>query len=145
LPLGGPQQRAVLAILLTEADSTVSIHRLADALWGDRVPAGFAATVQTYVFHLRQVLEPDRRRGAAARLLITELGGYRLHTDDGAVDAARFERQVRAGQDHLARNEYAEAEATLSTRWNCGGAKCSLTSVTSSSSLRSPPGSTSCG
>src|SRR5262249_59288105 len=78
LPLGGRQQRAVLALLLIEADNAVSRLRIADALWGEHVPAGFAATVQTYVFHLRAVLEPGRERGAEAQVLVTEHGGYRL-------------------------------------------------------------------
>ena len=33
LPLGGPQQRAVLALLLVDADKVVSVSQLADALW----------------------------------------------------------------------------------------------------------------
>jgi DNA-binding SARP family transcriptional activator len=111
--LGGRQQRAVLALLLAEADAVVSVGRLADALWGEHVPAGFAATVQTYVFHLREALEPDRDRGAPAQVLVTEPGGYRLHTGDGAVDATTFEQQVRDGQANLARREFADAAATL--------------------------------
>ena len=38
LSLGGPQQRAVLALLLVEADKVVSVSHLADALWGDCPP-----------------------------------------------------------------------------------------------------------
>ena len=113
LPLGGPQQRAVLALLLIEADKVVSVSQLADALWGDCPPARLITTVQTYVFHLREVLEPGRRRGAPGRVLVTESGGYRLQVGDGSVDAAVFQRQVRSGQAMLAQGAFAEAAAEL--------------------------------
>jgi DNA-binding SARP family transcriptional activator len=64
LSLGGRQQRAVLARLLLADGVGLTVEQLADALWGEQVPVGAASTIQTYVFHLRQVLEPDRGRGA---------------------------------------------------------------------------------
>jgi hypothetical protein len=78
VPLGGRQQRAVLARLLLADGGGLSVDQLADALWGERVPAGAASTIQTYVFHLRQVLEPDRERGGRGRMVITDNGRYRL-------------------------------------------------------------------
>jgi len=42
LPLGGRQQRAILALLLCEAGRVVSIGRLADALWGEHPPGRFS-------------------------------------------------------------------------------------------------------
>ena len=98
--LGGPQQRAVLALLLIDSDPPVPITRLATELWGDRPPPGSAATIQTYVFHLREALEPDRARGAPARVLVTDRGGYRLALDDAAVDAYEFEVAAHAGIAH---------------------------------------------
>jgi ABC-type transport system substrate-binding protein len=113
LPFGGRQQRPVLAVLLAEAGAVVSVDRLADALCGEHPPAGYATTIQTYVFHLREVLEPDRIRGAPARVLITEPRGYRLQADEGAVDATHFEQRVHDGQAQLARGEVADAGAML--------------------------------
>jgi len=113
LPLGGRQQRAVLALLLAEAGNVVSLARIADELWGEQLPAGHAVTVQTYVFHLREVLEPDRERGTPARILVTEPGGYRLRAERGTLDATTFKRQTHVGNEHLARGELAEAAATL--------------------------------
>jgi DNA-binding SARP family transcriptional activator len=102
LALGGRQQRAILALLLCESDRVVSVGRLADALWGEDPPAGFLTSVQTYVFHLRELLEPDRARGAAARVLVTEAGGgYRLRLSDGSVDALLFEDLVARGTTAL--------------------------------------------
>jgi YVTN family beta-propeller protein len=113
LSLGGPQQRAVLALLLLEANKVVSVSHLADALWGDCPPVRLITTVQTYVFHLREVLEPGRHRGTPARVLVTESGGYRLQVGDGSVDAAVFERRVRSGQAMVAQGAFAEAADEL--------------------------------
>ena len=64
LALGGRRQRAILALLVCEAGRPVSLERLIRGVWGDSAPAGAVTSVQTYVFHLRQVLEPDRPRGS---------------------------------------------------------------------------------
>lgn len=95
--LGGPQQRAVLALLLIDPDTPVPIARIADALWGERPPPGSATTIQTYVFHLREALEPDRSRGAPAQVLVKERGGYRLDTRNASVDTREFEDLARSG------------------------------------------------
>ena len=58
--LGGPRQRAVLALLLLEANRAVSMDRLAEEIWGGDPPVGWITTLQTYVFHLRRALEPGR-------------------------------------------------------------------------------------
>jgi DNA-binding SARP family transcriptional activator len=113
LALGGPQQRAVLALLLVEADRVVPVARITDELWGERPPAGFATTIQTYVFHLRAALEPGRPRGAPGAVLVTERGGYRLCPANGAVDAAAFEQQLRTGQALLATGDHERAAAEL--------------------------------
>ena len=115
LPLGGRQQKAVLALLLAEAGSVVSVGRLADALWGERTPPrAFATTVQTYVYHLRGMLEPGQARGGVREVLVTDSGRYRLQTANGAVDAQVFERLVASGQALVAAHAYDEASAELS-------------------------------
>jgi DNA-binding SARP family transcriptional activator len=68
VPLGGRQQRAVLARLLLSDGGGLSVEQLADALWGEHVPPGASTTIQTYVFRLRQALEPDRERGAPGQV-----------------------------------------------------------------------------
>ena len=78
VPLGGPRQRAVLALLLLEANRVVSMDRLAEDIWGGHPPEGWATTLQTYVFHLRRALEPGRARGVAGDVLVTRGRGYLL-------------------------------------------------------------------
>jgi predicted ATPase/DNA-binding SARP family transcriptional activator len=111
--LGGARQRAVLARLLLAPDRVVSRSALVEAVWGESPPRGYAATLQTYVFHLREALEPERARGAAAKVLVTESGGYRLVVPNGRVDATRFEKLVADGQKLLAHNDCAGACARL--------------------------------
>jgi YVTN family beta-propeller protein len=114
LSLGGRQQKAVLARLLIERNSTVSMERLADALWGERVPDGWISTIQTYISHLREALEPDRPRGAPPQILLTENGGYRLRVEDAAIDAVLFEQRVSTGRGCLDAGRFVDAAAELS-------------------------------
>ncbi|MDT4969954.1 MAG: hypothetical protein QOG22_97 [Pseudonocardiales bacterium] len=111
--LGGAQQRAVLAFLLSERERAISVDEIADALWGERPPPGYAATIQTYVFHLREVLEPHRAKGEPPAVLVTAPGGYRLKVDPGAVDAAEFESLIESGESFVDRGMPAEGAADL--------------------------------
>jgi DNA-binding SARP family transcriptional activator len=56
LPLGGPRQRALLALLLLEPGRPVEVDRLVDELWHGEPPAGAATTLRSYVSRLRKVL-----------------------------------------------------------------------------------------
>src|SRR5919198_4218425 len=78
LPLGGPKQRALLAVLLLNANEVVSRDRLIDALWGDEPPDTARNTIQVYVSQLRKLLPPDT--------LGTAPPGYKLVVDPAAVD-----------------------------------------------------------
>ena len=89
LILGGPKQRAVLALLALNANLTVSVDRLIEGLWGEEQPASAAKMVQHYVSQLRKLIVDD---GGAK--LLTHGRGYELRLDPEAVDAARFERLV---------------------------------------------------
>ena len=113
VPLGGPRQRAVLALLLLEANRVVSMDRLAEDVWGGDPPEGWATTLQTYVFHLRRALEPDRSRGAAGGVLVTRDRGYLLRVDREHLDAALFQDGFTAGRAALEAGRYAEAAETL--------------------------------
>lgn len=91
LDLGGPRQRAVLAVLLLARGEAVPADRVVDAVWGDDPPADSSGALQSYVSHLRRRLEP----GAAARtrsgVIVRQGPGYAVRLPDDAVDAWRFE------------------------------------------------------
>jgi DNA-binding SARP family transcriptional activator len=61
LALGGPRQRALLALLVTRANEVVSVDRLIDELWGAKPPATAANALQYHVSQLRKSLAPGER------------------------------------------------------------------------------------
>ncbi|MDQ4011593.1 MAG: winged helix-turn-helix domain-containing protein [Actinomycetota bacterium] len=112
LRLGPPQQRALLAALVLQAGSVVSVDSLIDAVWADRPPESAANIVQSYVARLRTLLEPQRARGEPARLLLTRPPGYVLTLQPEQTDAGRFCRLVEAGR-RARPSDPATAAATL--------------------------------
>jgi predicted ATPase/DNA-binding SARP family transcriptional activator len=90
------KQRALLGVLLVNANQVVSADRLLEEVWGNQQPTGGAKTLQYHISKLRDVLEPDRERGDQG-VVVTEAGGYRLVVDAGQVDADHFETLGRKG------------------------------------------------
>ena len=72
IQLGGPKQRATLAILLLNANRVVSIDRLADDLYAGRAPVTAATQVHRQISELRKLLGEEAR-------LETRTPGYVLH------------------------------------------------------------------
>ncbi len=94
LELGSPKQRAVLALLLINANIPMSADQMIDALWGDTPPASATATLQAYISNLRKVLEPERMRREPASILQKNGAGYFICVDDSQLDSLRFTRLV---------------------------------------------------
>ncbi|MEU8421207.1 BTAD domain-containing putative transcriptional regulator [Micromonospora sp. NPDC048835] len=92
--LGGPRQRAVLALLLAARGEVVSVGQMIEDLWRGDPPPRAIASLQAYVSHLRRLLEPARERRAPARVLVTAAPGYALRPPAEAVDACRFEARL---------------------------------------------------
>jgi DNA-binding SARP family transcriptional activator len=88
--LGGPKQRALLAVLLLRRGEVVSRDRLIDELWGERPPVSAAKTVQVYVSNLRKALGDG--------VLLTRGQGYLLQATPGQIDADRVAALVREGR-----------------------------------------------
>ena len=96
IPLGGPKQRALLAMLLLEAGRVVSQDLLVEALWEGDPPATAVASLQNFVAQLRKALGPDvidtRPPGYLVRLGPEQLDLARVRS---LVDAARASEPVR--------------------------------------------------
>src|ERR671937_47683 len=71
LPLGSPKQRALLEVLLLNANEVVSRDRLIEEVWGEQPPATAPTALQVYVSRLRKLLEPSDGRGEH-RVLVTQ-------------------------------------------------------------------------
>lgn len=80
--LGGAKQKALLAVLLLNANEVVSTERLIDALW-EEPPARPAKAVQVYALRLRKAL---------GERLISRPPGYLLGVGSDQLDLARFRR-----------------------------------------------------
>src|SRR5712691_2833595 len=94
LSLGGRQQRALLALLLTRANEVVSVEKIVEDLWGARPPASATKSVRALVSKLRKALaaspvardDKDREEG----VLLTRPHGYLLTVAPGELDLDRF-------------------------------------------------------
>jgi WD40 repeat protein/DNA-binding SARP family transcriptional activator len=102
----GTKRRAVLAVLLLQANEAVSAERIAVALWGEDAPASAAKTVQVHVSRLRKALGDES-------LLETTPAGYRLNVGPGELDAERFEQLAEKGRAALAAGRPEEAGSVL--------------------------------
>ena len=100
LALGGPRQRALLAVLLTRANEVVSGDRLIDELWGARPPRSASNALQYHVSQLRKAL-------GATEAIVTRDPGYLIRVAPHELDLLRFEQLVdearQAPADHASR------------------------------------------
>ncbi|MEX0817005.1 MAG: BTAD domain-containing putative transcriptional regulator [Gaiellales bacterium] len=86
VPLGGPKQRALLALLLLYAGEVVSTDRLIDALWGERPPRTAATSLQNFVSQLRKLFGAD--------VVLTRAPGYGIRLEPDQLDVDLFRRLV---------------------------------------------------
>ncbi len=98
--LGGPRQRALLAVLVAAQPAPVSLDRLADAIWGGEPPASHQATLHAYASRIRKLLAPWAG-------LVSDHQGYRLVLNAATIDAQSYAAAV-------ARAQLAAAAAQLS-------------------------------
>jgi DNA-binding SARP family transcriptional activator len=103
--LGGPRQRATLAILLLHANRVVPVERLADELYAGRPPVSAVTQVQRQISELRRAL-------GSQDAIETRPPGYVLHLRDEEFDLARFER-LTAEAERMRELEDFEAAAGL--------------------------------
>src|SRR5262245_55689973 len=94
LPLAGAKQRALLALLLVNANRVVSRDRLIEELWGERPPSTAVQSLQVYVSRLRKLLPPQT--------LLTRPPGYLLELGSDELDLPRFEQLLAEGRAALA-------------------------------------------
>jgi DNA-binding SARP family transcriptional activator/pimeloyl-ACP methyl ester carboxylesterase len=101
LVVGGARTRAVLALLLVNANRVVSADHLADELWPKLAPDRAAANLQVRLSELRKAL---RSLGESDRLQ-TRSPGYVLRIESDELDVLRFEQLVANGRNALARGD----------------------------------------
>jgi DNA-binding SARP family transcriptional activator len=106
ISLGGPRQRATLAILLLHANRVVSVDRLADDLYAGAPPVTAVTQVQRQISDLRKAL-------GAGTAIETRPPGYLIRVGDGQLDLRRFERLAEEGRHALDRADAGAAAELL--------------------------------
>jgi len=107
--------RQVLALLALEAGQVVTVPALIEELWGTQPPRSALTTLQTYILHLRRLIDAalaTSESGAAKDLLVTRCGGYLLDVQDG-VDVHSYERLAAAGARAAEAGDYESASRLL--------------------------------
>ena len=105
VPLGGRHQRAVLALLLAQANEVVTVDRLIDGIWDEGPPDTAANLLQGYISQLRKLLGRET--------IATRGHGYALIAPDGALDLHRFEQHASSGMAEHASGRAAAAAVEL--------------------------------
>jgi DNA-binding SARP family transcriptional activator len=105
LPIGRRQPRALLTVLLLDANRVVSRDRLMEALWGDEPPERATNALQVYVSQLRKAIGADR--------VVTKAPGYSLRVEEGELDLDRFEQLAQEGRDRVGAGDAAGAADLL--------------------------------
>jgi DNA-binding SARP family transcriptional activator len=98
LRLGGPKQRATLAILLLNVNRVVSVDRLADDLYSGATPVTAVTQVQRQISELRKALGGES-------VIETRSPGYLMRLQPGQLDLHRFEgltEEAARGEPRLA-------------------------------------------
>ncbi len=105
LQMAAGKQRALLAILLLNANRTVAREQIIDALWAEDVPDSAQKMVQIHVSQLRKALPEPR--------LHTRAPGYLLQVGKDELDLTRFERAVADARQALAEGDAPKARELL--------------------------------
>ncbi len=108
-PVGGSRLESALALLLIHANYPIGPDELAEAMWGDQGVRRSAATLDSHVWRLRKLLEPDRAPGAPPAVLVREPAGYRLVVGARQIDSARFAALAREAGELLATGDAYQA------------------------------------
>src|SRR5215469_13957550 len=107
--VGGPRQRALLALLLCHANRVVSRDQLIDELLGDQPDGSAEPILRVQISRLRKVLAD----GDAAPRLIARPPGYSLRVEDGELDLQVFEQRATDGRRALEQGDPGRAAVLL--------------------------------
>ena len=113
IDLGGAKQRALLALLLLNANRTVRRTQVIDWLWDVAPPRTAGDLVLEYVSRLRRALRRCRTAEGSSQRLLTHASGYLLQVEPDESDLDRFERLVDQAHQAIAAHDLDVATGTL--------------------------------
>jgi WD40 repeat protein/DNA-binding SARP family transcriptional activator len=108
--LGGPKQRALLALLLLNANRVVSRDRLVAELFPEQSVNSADHALRNHVSRLRRVFAPV---GSDEPRIAARSPGYLLRVEPGELDLERFEQLVSEGREALGAGRTEAAAALL--------------------------------
>ncbi len=111
IPLGTPKQRAVLAVLVMNANRPVGVDTLISAAWDQRPPQGARATLHAYISNLRRLMSGA---GVDRSALASTPPGYQLVIADDQYDFGRFVAEKNTGLQAAAAGQFDRAALHLS-------------------------------
>jgi DNA-binding SARP family transcriptional activator len=110
IALGGPKQRAVIALLMLEPGSVVPLDRMIDRMWGDKPPPRAEVSVRGYVSNLRKALVTA---GLGPDAIAFRDRGYVLQVLPEVVDLHLFEQLVDEGRRREAAGDLVGARSNF--------------------------------
>jgi DNA-binding SARP family transcriptional activator len=111
--LGGAKQRALLALLLLNANRIVRRTQVIDWLWSMEPPRTAGDLVHEYVSRLRRALRPCRTAEPSSQRLRTQPSGYLLRVEPDELDLDRFEWLVERARQGMAARDLQLASGAL--------------------------------
>jgi DNA-binding SARP family transcriptional activator/tetratricopeptide (TPR) repeat protein len=105
-----PRPAKVLAVLLLAPNQVIAREYLIDAVWDDDPPVTAKRQLQNCVSTLRRTLAGG---DPASSLITTDDTGYRIHVDQGQLDAQRFRELAAAAEVMRSQGRIVEATRQL--------------------------------
>ena len=119
-PVSGRRLASVLALLLARVGEVVTPAALVDAVWGPAAPARASQSLESLVWRLRKLLEPERTARQTPSVLRTEERGYRLAVPPDSVESHLFVAAMESLPALFARRDFEQALEVASSaleRW----------------------------
>ncbi|MDQ1434090.1 MAG: hypothetical protein QOF59_906, partial [Actinomycetota bacterium] len=113
LTVGASRQRALLALLLLDANRRVHPHLLIEGIWGETCPQHPEAALQIVVSRLRTSLGPLAER------LSSDPSGYRIEVREGELDHLRARAHFARAQELMAEHDQKAAAAAAEAALAC--------------------------
>jgi DNA-binding SARP family transcriptional activator len=113
IEIGASRQRALLAMLLSEANRVVHPTTLIEGIWGDAPPQHPDAALQIVVSRLRSAL------GRASARLVSDRGGYRIVVEPDELDLERAQQAFDLARERFIKDDYDAAAAAASMGLAC--------------------------
>ncbi|GAA4224497.1 AfsR/SARP family transcriptional regulator [Actinomadura meridiana] len=108
-----PKMRQLFALLLARSNQLVSMETVVQELWEEEPPKSAPATVQTYVYQLRKIIEGGRLVPDTREFLVTRPTGYLVRVPPSELDVHVFAEEAKQGRALLAAGRAEEASQLL--------------------------------